>query len=1408
MSEKIDQSVSAKLIEDHSRPNLKRSSGLLTGDDPDLHRLIRDRIRQKSASKGVVLRPDEVDDVLPHALTSYLVEETELQGLKFLTDNEKLNKSVFEKILRNIAHLDFRNFSSSQRREFSTYDPDVITPQVSWATEQIFQNLPGFFKLFADFTESDPVFESAKTDIIRNVFILGYLHGCLDANSKDLDTAKLFLVDEIRKSNKTFEKLKSYPVLLTRLVETEASIQASPRLEELKRHWQQQFARRWFILARTGEASDEALSQATRKRAAATTLKDKRPAESVGLARKMDRFASMRLALQGRSQPPGHGTQGGENERDQNLAELELNREVVKLHETSTTHLRDILRLYHGNSREVFHSGSHVTEKWTVYKGVAETVLQKLVLGFTALNEAGDDAAKFDLALGSIIESMIQTLVPPEKNARSVMTGLFGSEFFSLAKIEQLCLMAFTGLSFLRRETSVTKMAIQILDTLVVPRLDKHSDIDLVKPLQAATTQSLSFTAFDEPTHLARSNQAKHVLGSLQPEDELVSIDSPVFLELLQTKKQLLDKVSAVYSTFARYTGENWWGRPKLKTAVIGVLSVMVAFASGFLNYKLSEGLLSETLNTIKLDDPGMYELTIALIALTFSSGCMWLGDKTREDFKKLALSSSKFSQEIKKFSKGGLRTAGIVLMLATYNIGSMFPQIQHVAQEWQQRWEESHRQEETSADDNQLATNPSLFWEDRNPEAVSPKDLLEVEKVDWGQVFLSENDRGQTSNTPLGFIKTHVVSPVIYESGEQGFDTGGKDKIYDQPQTSNLIINAKHYSINGDQMTFTLATGEKFTQKAAGVDFAIFNGIDNGRGKFVGFLDAGRVIDKIIVVNPDSENNQIFRNKDLSFDSFDGFSSSDSGNTANDYLVKILKNGYSYFVIYKTEPSVSNVMNADWINYVDNKIFWETHAKDREITQHVLATENPLAAALYAQMMAEQQLFWANFTSTADDQKNYQKLLEHQIHEYENFVKTNHKYSLRYKPTTGYAAQYPGVGVMLDVMALKKGGYYCQTAHLAAQEWFLSLGVPLDGLYGYSIFEDEGMARSRIGHVKTGLYGMVYDFTPSTPNPGEDLSALDYDLNSSRGKQVETEAGDKTTLALELIQKLATAENLALLVLLLSTAGVGYSAKLGIENALENSKRGKTRRFERVKQIVPDNEFGRKSLAAALLQLFSLLAEVNKQLPASEGASPERTQKLTQIVTESLILAIKLPSHQAGAAANWPINPEVLSLMKLVEPKTGQASVEDQGRAEKLWQNLSANKSQTVDLLEEVVKLLDKIPVDFEKTFEIKRQALSQEVRKIQKQLYRARKKEHRMYGVYGTLLGKARFFTQEEISSRRNAITTEYLDLSSQVEDRSKELERLTLQLKLIPLNVKNLKKVLNYVLNDIKNQTDTNE
>ncbi len=1388
MTEKISIFVGNKLAELGLKPP-SLTDGLLLADDPILHRHVKQRIRHRLEESGQPLRSSEVDAVLSNETSIYLIEEVELESVDFLIASEKLHKPVFEKILRNIAHLDFRSFASAQQSEISLYDPEVITPQVSWAVEQIFQNLPGFFESFEIMMQHDQAFEEEQTDIVRNIFIIGYLHGFLSEENQNLTTAKVFLAHAIRKSNSDEEKLKPYPAFLRRIVDKDESAQVSPRLEHLKNHWLQQLARRWLLLSRTDEASADTLSQSTRQQLDEHLPKDRRPAENSAVARKMDSLNKTRTTFQGEVGSSNGNADQGFNESAQIREELQLTVDVAQQQQSTIMHMRDILRLYQGNNQEVFHNGHQNTEKWLPFKVAAEPILQKLVLGFGLLNDSKNDDARFDSAVDTIVKSMIQSLA--NSGDAQHIRGMFGADFFNLAQVEQLCLLSFTALSFINRETSTSKLAIQILDRTVIPRLNQYFDLDRYKELSTENVPAFNFSTYDQRVYEDKSQHAKSVLGDLQPADELVGVDSAVFRQLLERNKQQLSGVSKIYSLFASLTSENWGEHTKPHTIILGEIFVMTAFISGHLNFNLSESLLTESLKTIFSEDPYLFLLKIAPIPLTLASGALLMGDKARKDFKKLLLSSSELKKDLKKFSKGGWRQIAMMLMLSTYALSSTFPLWQNQADElWdsaKDRWEELFDDDEV-VEGEDSTDGMRNFWEDRNPEAVDANDLLDIEKVDWGEIAIEEDVYGKDPNAPIGFINTYVVSPIVAESEDQQYNTESNMTDFDAlSNADDIIVNASGYVIRNDEIEFTLANGDTYIQPAAGADFVVKNGIVNGHNWFARFLETGKYLDKIIVVSkPDSPNN-FFSNGEL-FNRYD---------YPDRYVASLTESHDEYFVVYKTNPDAANELNRYKLRLDENLVFWQTHAADREIALTVLEKENPAAAALYAQMLAEQNLFWANYDPQNNHEIDYLKMIDKQITAYTLFVKTNHVYSLKYKPKTNYAEKYPDVGVMLDVMALKKGGYYCLTAHLAAQEWFLSLGVPMDGLYGYHIYDDAGMARSRIGHVQTGIYGAVHDFTPSTPNPGEDLRALDFNKNTAVSGQLDTQAVEQPTIV-DLLQKFANVDNLSLLILLLSTVGVGYSIKLGIQQAMGKTTKDDFDTVEQVKNILPDTELALRGLTSALLQLLNLIAEVDPSFPDSEDGSKDRRQILSQIVTESLILATKPSNTQAEISSSMSMNPEVLALLQLVGLGNGTLSENAREQVESLWQKLNSNQRQTKQLLQEVLGLLDSISTNFGKASEIKRKLVGKSVRKLQKQLMRTRKKENRIYGMYGAFLEKSHLAKDEKINELRKSITADYLAIHHQLEQQSNELQQLNTQAKLLPTNVKSLKKVLRFMLN----------
>lgn len=1399
MTERIGRFLGAQLAEIGLKPT-RLVDDLLLADDPTLHRYIKQRIRRKITKSGKPPEPQKVDEVLSDQMNAFLTEEVILQEIDFPIASEKLNKHVFEKILQHIIHLDFRDFETAQHGEFSLYDPEVITPQVSWAVEQIFQNLPGFFNFLDELVQHNLFLEADRTDLVRNIFIAGYLHGFFSDSNPNVDITKLLLARSIKQSYRSTDKLKSYPDFLIKLIEKDKNALVSPRLKHLKNHWHQQLAQRWLMLARVDEASASALSQSTQQQVEKSLPKDTRLVENVGVARKIDRLFDLKTVFRGEKLDHG-SAEYGSMEGSQVRAELQLAKEVAEQRIAAILHMRDILRLYQGTRREVFHDGHQVTEKWASYKAAAELILQKLVTGFASLTEAQNDDAIYDQAMDEIVQSMIQSLVDTSSGTPKLLEEMFGKDFFGLAKIEQLCLMAFTALSFVTRETSTSKLAVQILDQSVIPRLNEHFDLDNSLKLSSNNVAPFGLAAYDEQVFTVKSKEAKKVLHNLQPDDGLVSIDNEYFLQIAKEKQKLLSAVAKVYSFFASLTTENFGEYANLKTPILGIFFAVTAFISGYFNFNISQDLLTESLHNIWSEDPYVFLLKIAPTFLTLTSGAFLMGAKARKEFKQLLLSSSELKKDLKKFSKGGWRQGALILFLSVYAGFSTFPQWQDKAEDW---WDSAKEYLEEVFDGEPEPAGGSLesiesFWENRNPEAIDVNDLKDIEKVDWGEIVIGEDVYGQGYTAPIGFINTYVVSPVVTDSEHQAFNTEVSSLSSENITfAENVLVNASSYVVRGNEIVFTLVNGETYIQPAAGVDFVAKNGLANSENGFASLLDTGSYIDKIILIVKPGQTSGFFPNQEI-FRSY---------NHPDQYFDSLLWEQHDFFVVYKTDLVDTNEMNTTSINFADSFAFWQSYAEERQIVQEVLERENPEAAELYAQMVLEQNLFWEDFDLQADNtnlKDNYLKMLKKQLGDYYTFVHTNHVYSLQYDPQTDYVTQYPKVGVLLDVMALKKGGYYCQTAHLAAQEWFLSLGVPLEGLYGYAVYDDGGTARSRIGHVQSGIYHAVYDFTPSIPNPGEDLSALAFDENmNSAGLANFQEMSDEQAAALELLRKIATAENISSLILILCLVGVGYSIKSAIDQMRKKPTHNNDVTLEQVRRILPDNELALRGLTSALLHVFTILPELEQLFPDINNQAGNSSQVISQLVKESLSLAIAPTRVQAETILNTSRNPEITALLQLTKVHTNPVDEDTSQQVEELWQRLSKNRELTTKFLEEAVKQLDGLSADFKKTGETTIKSTSQSIRKLKKQLMRMRKKENRMYGLYGKFLETTNLVESRKINEARLSITASYITIQHEIEKKEKELAQLNTQAKLLPQNAKNLKKVLNFVLSSVKERS----
>lgn len=405
-----------------------------------------------------------------------------------------------------------------------------------------------------------------------------------------------------------------------------------------------------------------------------------------------------------------------------------------------------------------------------------------------------------------------------------------------------------------------------------------------------------------------------------------------------------------------------------------------------------------------------------------------------------------------------------------------------------------------------------------------------------------------------------------------------------------------------------------------------------------------------------------------------------------------------------------------------------------------------------------------------------------------QTLYKKNHVYSLRYKPEHKFAEQYQNIGVMLDVMTLKSGGYYCQTAHLAAQQWFLSLGVPMDGLYGFSVYDDQGFARSRIGHVKTGLYGAVYDFTPTTPNPGENLRSLAFDENVYANDVQNLKTTSENNYATELLKKFANTDTLIFIILLLSAMGIGKSVQLIIAQLRKNSVGTDSNLTTEIKQIVPNNELAMRGLTSALIHLFNMLI--------SDEYMNSKSNTSYNILRECMQLTTAPATMQAKFYTAAPINPEVHTLLQLTGLTRDKSVPLDTKALDTLMHKLNENTSQRRQLFVDMLAQLNKVASDLEKEYKVKQNAVAKSVKKLQKQLAKTRRAENSIYGPYGKLLTTAKLMHEDRLSEIRRQTTADYLTIKHNLDTQIQLLEQLTIQIKLIPVNTKNMSKVLKLI------------
>lgn len=1365
---------------------IRPADGLLLFDDPALHRLIKQRIRKELANKDKrwldklqnLYKQFSQDADLNKQFVHYLTQEVELQQIDFLNQQEKLRKPVFEKILKRVTALDFRDFVSSAHDELSVYDPEVITPQLSWFVEQIFTNLPGFFDFFSTAVEQDESLAESQVDTIRNIFILGYIHGFFDKDKQDSETAKDYLTYFVNQSDASEDKIKDYPTFLREIAESNKRSLASPRLQQLKQHWKQQFARRWLLLSRTDEASVTALSEATLKQVIPTLPTDGRLFENQAVARKMDQRSAMQAAWTGTNP----SSDWSHYEDQQVREEGRLHMDIAQSQRSTATHMRDCLRLYQGNDGEVFQDGQKTSEKWSSYKMVAEQILQELASRFSSLRKAENHKEALDAAMAEIVDSMLQAIARVTKKNNTKIEDFFGADFMNLARVEQLCLLAFTALSFIKRETTTSKLAVQTLDRFIVPQLDRYFDINTLKE-KSSTSTALRFSEFNPQFFQEKSVQAKKVLNGFSIAEGLVSTDGFVFKYLLKEKKQLLGNVSGIYSFFAKIVGENWKDHAVLKPGFLGLLFALTAFASGYLNFNLSQELLGKSMEMLYAEDPTLFVLKLLPIFLTGVSGALFLGQKARNEFKQLAFSSSKLAEQLRRFGGGGWRQIATLLFLSFYSMSSTFPLWEDQARDaWQtmrDRWEELFKDEAVTSD----GSSEQSFWEDRNPEAQNPRDIEKIEKTKWGEIVIGEDIYGKDNRSPIGFINTFSVSPsTINENGVQEFAT---TKVIDGEIAPLLIFAQDAVVVNGTIMV-TMSDGSSFRQEAFGADFVIMNGPLNGSDGFVKFVDSNRYIEKIIVM-PKPEIAAGFST--LSFSTYESFKYA-----TPDDLRQLIGGGYDYFVVYRSKQNEIPTIRQYEIDLSENFKYWQEYRDERNTALDILKKENPEAAALYARMIEEQEQFWTAFVRGGGEigVDSYALMIQRQADEYNDFVHSNHVYSLRYDPTTDYTRQYPNIGVMLDVMSLDKGGYYCATAHLAAQQWFLSLGVQTDGLYGYHVYNDANEVRSRVGHVQTGLYGLVYDFTPSTPNPGEDLSSLSFNPQEAvaTNDPSNVTAAEKTyAQAMELLEKFASKENVSWLIFLLSTAVIGYSVKLGVDQVRRKNNRGQV--VEQIRALLPDEELEIKTLASALIQLFNELMTMDGLVVRSDDK-----ENSLRIAREILLLA-STPTDSALKKNNATrVSPEVFSLLKILGLSNELADSSDVSRVGELWKKISENKDQTIAILSDLLAAFDTIHFDLRQSHELKKQVLEKDIRRLQRQLFKARKKENQLYQGYGSVLERTGLMSIEQLNNRRRTTTADLFVLNRDLELKQKELQQLVTQSKLLPKNVRNLKKVLQFI------------
>lgn len=944
------------------------TDALLFGDDPRLHRLIKQRILKKLSGNTQSPQLETIDAQIPKDVLMHLIEEVELQNIDFIVANEKLNPVVFEKILLKIAHLDFRSFSNAQQQELTLYDPNVITPQVSWAIEQIFKNLPGFFRALLEMEQHDENLISAHTDIVRNVFILGHMHGYLNDEQPHIMTIKQFLAHSIRESEKTDQKLKPYPLFLKRLVDANQTDDVSPRLTQLKKHWQQQLARRWLLLVKTDEASPNLLSLATQKQVGGSLPIDRRPAENLMVAKKQDAL------MEAKGIPPANEAQS--TEATQIREELSLHATIEQTQQSSIAHMRSILGLYQGDGQDLFHDGHRASAKWLTFQTLAEPLLHQLVYNFKSLQETKSDVA-LDLAIEKVIAAMIRTLYQSDSSQVARIKQLFGADFFTIAKVEQLALLSFTAMSFVQRETKTIKIAIQILDRIVVPRLNRYFDLDQTQKLSENESATLSLAPYDKTIYTIRSAQAKTTLNSMQLEDGLISTDSTTFQKTLKEQQQTLVGIAKFYSFFASLTSENWGDRAKMKPIFMTLIFLVTATISGYLNFNLSHSLLANSLEEMVSEDLLETILKFLPTLLTVGSGSLLLGTNIRDELKKLQLSSPRIKKELHKFLNREWRQIATLLFCISFTAASTFPLWENRATEWwnlaKDKWEEIFNNNELKEQENNLEKTAS-FWEDRNPEAQNPKDLLNVEKTSWGKIIIGENVYGKSKHSPIGFINTYISSPAALQDGNQQFArrlaTGGRRV---DAAASNMLIQAQDYYVNGDTIVFTLKNGEKLIKHAAGTDFVIVDwSVDQQQG-FTQYLDTGRYLDQVIAV---SELN--YNNTEPSYSYYEH---------PNQTQITNLAHSHELIAIYKTNPEATNEISKYKIRLEDNLAYWQGYVNERKIIIETLQHHNPVVAEMYVQMQNEHESFWGNYDSGNPQHEVYQQMIVRQISSYSDFV-------------------------------------------------------------------------------------------------------------------------------------------------------------------------------------------------------------------------------------------------------------------------------------------------------------------------------------------------------------------------------------------------------------------------------------